>query len=118
MANKFGKTIRNLRMVKEIGLREFARQIDITPAYLSNVERGEFKPPSEEVIIKMAKKLEMDSDFLLRIAKKISPDIENSLKQDKVIAEYAPAFFRLAKGFSEKDWQDIINWVKEKSKGE
>ena len=114
MDNKFGETIRELRINKDLGLREFAKQLEITPAYLSNIERGKFNPPSEEKIIRIAEKLGADSNFLLRLAKKVPPEIQKAFKQDEVIAEYAPTFLKIAKNFSKKDWKEVINLVKNK----
>ena len=48
----FGEKIRILREAKGISQRQLAMQLDITPTYMSKIERGEFQPPSEEVIKK------------------------------------------------------------------
>ena len=39
---KFGAFIRREREAKEIGLREMAKKIGVSPTYLSKVERDEF----------------------------------------------------------------------------
>jgi ribosome-binding protein aMBF1 (putative translation factor) len=41
---KFGAFIRRKREVKEIGLREMAKMIGVSPTYMSKVERDEFPP--------------------------------------------------------------------------
>ena len=38
----FGSLVREEREQRKIGLRELARQIGISPTYLSMIERGEF----------------------------------------------------------------------------
>jgi len=38
----------------DFSLRRVASRCDITPAYLSRVERGEVAPPGEETLIKLA----------------------------------------------------------------
>jgi len=45
---KFGAFIRRERGGKEIGLREMAKMIGVSPTYLSKVERDEFPPPAED----------------------------------------------------------------------
>jgi transcriptional regulator with XRE-family HTH domain len=41
-------------VAKEIGLREMAKKIGVSPTYLSKVERDEFSPPTEEKVRKIA----------------------------------------------------------------
>lgn len=44
---KFGAFIRREREAREIGLREMAKKIGVSPTYMSKVERDEFTPPTE-----------------------------------------------------------------------
>lgn len=69
---KFGEFIRNERKEKGISLREFAREVGVSSSYVSNMERGFFKAPSEDKIDRMADVLDIDPDFLLAKAGKIS----------------------------------------------
>lgn len=64
--------MRKRRLEIGLGLREFARKIEISAAYISRVERGKEKPPTEIIIAKMAIILQVDFDYLLAIAGKIS----------------------------------------------
>lgn len=51
-------SIRDARLKKNIGLNQFARQIGIKPSYLSQIERGIKKNPSNEIMIKISDGLE------------------------------------------------------------
>lgn len=73
--NDFGKTITKLREAKGYSQRQLATILNVTPTYLSKIERGEFPPPSEKVIKNMAKELNYNSDDLLAYAKKIDSDL-------------------------------------------
>lgn len=64
----FGKKVRKVRKEKGIGLREFARRIDLDYSHLSRIERGKRPPPELEVVVKIAEKLEIDRAELLRLA--------------------------------------------------
>ena len=46
--DSFGALVRREREAKEIGLREMAKMIGVSPTYLSKVERDEFSQPAEE----------------------------------------------------------------------
>jgi hypothetical protein len=51
---KFGAFIRREREAKEIGLREMAKKIGVSPTCLSKVERDEFPPPAEDKVREIA----------------------------------------------------------------
>ena len=52
---KFGAFIRRKREAKEIGLREMAKMIGVSPTYLSKVERDEFAPPAEDMRVAISR---------------------------------------------------------------
>ena len=79
---EFGERIKMLREKKAISQRQFAISLDITPTYLSKIERGEFQPPSEAIIKKMADFLGVDSDILLSYAGKVDSKLLEIIKQD------------------------------------
>ena len=45
----FGTFVRVKRRERGIGLNEFARRLDISPAYWSRIEREVEKPPKDDV---------------------------------------------------------------------
>ena len=91
--NEFGKYVRQKREElvqndRSFSLRQVAGRIGIEPAYLSKIERGEFAPPSEEVIRKLAGELSENQDILLALAGKVSKDLlEVIVKRPKLIAD-------------------------------
>jgi len=81
---KFGELIRERRGIKDYTLRGFAKMVGISPAYLSKIERGDYPPPGEEKIVKMACLLDIDSDILLAMAGKVATDLQDIIKADPV----------------------------------
>ena len=81
-SKRFGQYVKNLREQKGFSQRQFAIQLDITPTYMSKIERGEFPPPSEEVIKAMAKLLNHNSDDLLAYADKVDSELLAIIKQE------------------------------------
>lgn len=51
-----GERIRELREQKDISLRELAKKLGVSPAFLSDIELGR-RFPSDEVLAKIAKEL-------------------------------------------------------------
>jgi len=97
---KFGAFIRREREAKELGLREMAKMIGVSPTYLSKVERDEFPPPAEDKVKAIAKIIACDVDDLLARAGRVSTDITDIIKRHPV--ELA-ALLRTTKGLKAED---------------
>ena len=99
-AEKFGEFIRGRRQAMDIGLREMAKKIGVSPTYLSKVERDEFPPPAEDKVRALAEIIGCDADDLLARAGRVSSDITDIIKRHPV--ELA-ALLRTTKGLSAED---------------
>ncbi len=77
---KFGATVRREREKLEIGLRQMAKKIGVSPTYLSKVERDEFPPPAEDKVRKIAEIFGIDVDELLALAGKVSSDLSEIIR--------------------------------------
>lgn len=94
---KFGALIRNEREAREIGLREMAKIIGVSPTYLSKVERDEFAPPAEDKVRKIAEVIGHDVDELLALAGRVSSDLTEIIReQPRGMAD----FLRAARGLT------------------
>jgi transcriptional regulator with XRE-family HTH domain len=102
MEKGFGDILRDLRLEAKVGLRELARRIHTSPGYLSDVENGRTAPPSEKVIVEMARALNVDKQRLLAAARKVDPELSQYVAQQPQVAD----FLRTAKdrGYEEDDW--------------
>ena len=71
MASELGNLIRTTRQQRSIGLRELARLIERSPAYLVTLEKSD-EPPgvSEETLARIANALGLEADALLALAQK------------------------------------------------
>jgi HTH-type transcriptional regulator, competence development regulator len=96
----FGAFIRREREVREIGLREMAKKIGVSPTYLSKVERGEFTPPTEQKVRSIAKIIECDPDMLLGMAGRVPSDLAEIIKRHPVEMS---ALLRTANGLSAEE---------------
>ena len=72
---------RSWRAGHRYSLRQVAQRIDIEPAYLSKVERGEVPPPGEDAIVRLANELDEDADVLLAMAGKVSKELQEIIRQ-------------------------------------
>ena len=97
---KFGAFVRREREAKEIGLREMARKIGVSPTYLSKVERDEFPPPVEDKVRKIAAIIGYNADELLALAGRVASDLTDIIRErPREMAD----FLRAAKGLTAED---------------
>jgi cytoskeletal protein RodZ len=101
---KFGAHIRALREAQEISLRKFADRAQISPTYLSKVERDEFPPPGEEAVRRIAEILGEDPDELLALAGKVASDLPGIIQQQP---RAMATFLRAASGLSATDLEKL-----------
>lgn len=65
MQIKIGEVIKAKRVEKQISLVNFAREVGISPGYLSQLENGRKTNPQLEVMLKITQALDLDFDMLL-----------------------------------------------------
>jgi transcriptional regulator with XRE-family HTH domain len=111
---KFGEFIRRERLAREIGLREMAKMIGVSPTYLSKVERDEFAPPTEEKVRAIARIIESDPDQLLAMAGRVSADVTDIIKRHPTELS---ALLRTAGGLTADDIAQLAQEAR-KVKGE
>ena len=97
---KFGEFVRRERKAQEIGLREMAKMIGVSPTYLSKIERDEFPPPVEDKVREIAKIIGCDADELLARAGRVSSDLSEIIKRRPV---QLAALLRTTKGLTADD---------------
>jgi transcriptional regulator with XRE-family HTH domain len=77
----FGAKVRRERGRLDLGLREMAKMIGVSPTYLSKVERDEFPPPAEDRVKAIADIIGCDADELLALAGRVSSDLTDIIKR-------------------------------------
>jgi transcriptional regulator with XRE-family HTH domain len=97
---RFGVFVRREREGKGIGLREMAKMIKVSPTYLSQVERDEFTPPTEDKVRAIAKIIDCDADDLLARAGRVVSDVTDIIKGRPVELS---ALLRTTKGLTLED---------------
>ena len=76
MKMSFGSFIRAKRLKVGYTLRKFAEHINLSPTFVSKMERGEFDPPGEDKIIAMAQALSVNPDELVLMAGRVPNTIK------------------------------------------
>lgn len=66
---EFGQYLRSVRQTKKISIRQLAKAVSKTPTYISDIEKGNNKPPERELLDRIIAELHLE-EF---------PDIRNKL---------------------------------------
>src|SRR5262249_15506704 len=83
MANEnktLGDVIRSARIAAGKSLREFSRDLGITPSYQSDIENDR-RIPSEDVLKKIADQLSLDFEDLMALGGRFGEDAERYLRR-------------------------------------
>jgi transcriptional regulator with XRE-family HTH domain len=73
--------VRTKREEAGMTLTEFARQLEISPAYWSRIETGRENPPKDELIKKAATILGLSEDELFIEASRLPPDMQEEVAE-------------------------------------
>ena len=105
----FGATVRRERERRQIGLRQFAKMVGVSPTYQSKIERDELPAPAEDKVVRMAELLEQDRDELLALANRVASDVTAIIKRRP--RELA-SFLRTVNGLSPSEFARVTEQAK------
>lgn len=96
-SNKYGAFLRELRIDREISLRDFAKSSGMDVGNLSKIERGILDPPQSKIQNKFIKLLNLNEKDSIKLKDLAShqkgnypPEVEDDLKE----YEYIPILLR------------------------
>lgn len=125
MNNSFGNFLIIKRQIKQLSIREFARQINISPEYISKIEKNERTAPSKDILIRISEVLmlnEPDKELLFDLAamSKSPPalafDLIDFIMEHPIIHKT----LRLSKreNVSDDEWMKFASHIKQNIKKE
>lgn len=107
MVKNLGEFIRTQRELANLSLRQLADLAKVSNPYLSQVERGLYKP-SAEVLKQLAQALHLSAESFFTqaglldddVRKKVSDQVESSIKLDpRLTTEQKETLMRVYRGF-------------------
>lgn len=117
MTGEFGKYIEKKRKAKNITLRGFAAELEIAPAYMSDIEKGHRYPPDKDKLESIVQILGLspeEADLMYDLAahekeNTVSPDLPEYIMG----TEKARVALRLARdnGVTNDTWQKVIDMI-------
>ncbi len=122
MNGNFGKFIERKRKALGMTLRGLAAELEIAPAFMSDIEKGHRYPPNRDKLYNMARILhlsEEDTNMMFDLAagerdNAVSPDLPEYIMGN----EKARTALRMARdnNASEATWQKVIEMLEQEEK--
>lgn len=91
---EFGQYLRSVRQAKKISIRQLAKAVSKTPTYISDIEKGNNKPPERELLDRIIATLHLEEfpdirnrlyDLAARERKDVPADIKEYLMKNESI---------------------------------
>ena len=115
---EFGAYLRRVRQAKQISIRQLAKSVDKTAAYLSDIENGNNKPPDKELLEVLIRALDLDEyprirENLFDLAAEERNDVPADIKEYIMHNKMLLKVLRAAKNApdSEQIWLQLANRV-------
>ncbi len=109
----FGPTIRLLRQAKGISLRQMARNLGVSPAFLSQIEAGRQHKIPKQRIVQVADMLGVSVGYLLGTARRIHPDVVTFLRETPEAAEFM--ITAMHSGLAPEDFADLREALRDRA---
>lgn len=122
--NTFGSFIKEKRLLRNISLRKFAEQLDISPVYLCNMEKDRNPAPKDDILSCMTNLLlltdsEAETLYDLAAKSKNSPTVSKDLPEYIMDKDIVRVALRTAKDVdaTDEEWQEFIARLEERRRG-
>lgn len=90
-----GEYIKGERKLRNITQRKLASKVGVNFSYISRIESGDTKMPSDEILIKISDALELDIDKVMLLSNKYPQELRDLLANN-------PTFLDIIKNFCNK----------------
>ena len=115
----FGEFLQKKREAAQITLRGMATKLDVSPSYLSDIEKGRRNPPEMDKLDLIANILHLSDDdktVMLDLAGKMRNTVAPDLPEYIMERDYVSAALRTARDLdaSEADWLRFVEELKQR----
>ena len=115
MKTTFGERLRELREEADLSLRELAREVNVSAAFMSDIELGK-RYPSDEVLERLARVLQTTPDELLKFDTR--PPLDEMKRKSTTNPSYGFALRRMVEeDVSGEDLMRMLDQLKKRKGG-
>lgn len=103
---KLGEYIKSERKAKKITQRELASKIGVDFSYISKIESGETKTPSDGILEKISKILDLDAEVLMLLSNRLPDEIREKIETNPKAMEVMKLLSK--KQITESQWDEVF----------
>ena len=103
---KLGEYIKSERKAKKITQRELASKIGVDFLYISKIESGETKTPSDGILEKISKILDLDAEVLMLLSNRLPDEIREKIETNPKAMEVMKLLSK--KQITESQWDEVF----------
>jgi transcriptional regulator with XRE-family HTH domain len=100
----FGQMLREKRLAKNYSLRSFAKLVDVSPTYLSQVEQNKVDPPTADRVKRMAEMLGENVDEWTALAGRLTEDLPGIIHEQSTAV---PDLLRAVRGLTTEQLREL-----------
>lgn len=99
----FGERLRDARVAKGYSLRKFAKEADVSPTYLSQVEQDKVAPPTADRVKRIAELLGESVDEWMAYADRLTDELPDIIHSDPAV----PDLLRAVQGMTPEQIKEV-----------
>jgi transcriptional regulator with XRE-family HTH domain len=99
----FGERLRDARIAKGYSLRKFAKEADVSPTYLSQVEQNKVAPPTADRVKRIAELLGESVDEWMAYADRLDEELPDIIHSDPAV----PDLLRAVQGMTPEQLKKV-----------
>jgi transcriptional regulator with XRE-family HTH domain len=99
----FGERLRDARVAKGYSLRKFAKEADVSPTYLSQVEQDKVAPPTADRVKRIAELLGESVDEWMAYADRLDEELPDIIHSDPAV----PDLLRAVQGMTPEQLKKV-----------
>lgn len=99
----FGERLREARVAKGYSLRKFAKEADVSPTYLSQVEQDKVAPPTADRVKRIADLLGESVDEWMAYADRLDEELPDIIHSDPAV----PDLLRAVQGMTPEQLKKV-----------
>lgn len=107
-----GQRLKARRVELDLTLRELADKVGTDFTYLSKIENDKTDhPPSEDLLRRLGKHLDIDSDELIVLSGQVPPEIREAIAKDPAAVQFFRSFRE-----SKLGWEEVKRLVDDQAR--
>lgn len=118
MDNKFGKTLKEIRVNQRLTLKRLSEFTGKSIGYLSDIEQGRKQPPKKELAEKIERALGLSTGAIVDLAEEVRQLPKMISREIKSKPRLSQVLLRADEDLTDEEFENVMKHIAELQKGE